>query len=232
MKKKKLLYIVCGSAIALVFVVLLSVSSAKHGDARTIAMVNGVAISETNDASAIIMKTLLDQFDKSENIVVTQQELEKQRALFEKLAKGTYDQRIAHLNKELENLVASGNGTVDVSNRVAKIRKEIAWLKPGFFVPADDMLKEDVLLWKRNRALYRRYGGNVYFSHVGGSFPADAYKAFFKEKETEQAFEIFDGKLRKDFWDELTSDAQQSELLLDDGKKAIETPPWEMTIEE
>ena len=229
---KKLLYIVCGSAIALVFAVLLSVSNAKHGDTRTVAMVNGVAISETNDASAIIMKTLLNQFDKSENIVVTQQELEKQRALFEKLAKGTYDQRIAHLNKELENLVASGNGTVDVSNRVAKIKKEIAWLKPSFFVPTDDMLKEDVLLWKRNRALYRRYGGNVYFSHAGGSFPADAYKAFFKEKETEQAFEIFDGKLRKDFWDELTSDAQQSELLLDDGKKAIETPPWEMTIAE
>ncbi len=228
MKKKRLLYIVCGSAIALVFVVLLSVSSAKHGDARTVAMVNGVAISETNDASAIIMKTLLDQFDKSENIVVMPQELEKQREFFEKLAKGTYDQRIAHLNKELENLV----GTVDVSNRVAKIKKEIAWLKPSFFVPTDDMLKEDVLLWKRNRALYRRYGGNVYFSHVGGSFPADAYKAFFKEKETEQAFEIFDGKLRKDFWDELTSDAQQSELLLDDGKKAIETPPWEMTIAE
>lgn len=178
------------------------------------------------------MKTLLNQFDKSENIVVTPQELEKQREFFEKLAKGTYDQRIAHLNKELENLVASGNGTVDVSNRVAKIKKEIAWLKPSFFVPADDMLKEDVLLWKRNRALYRRYGGNVYFSHAGGSFPADAYKAFFKEKETEQAFEIFDGKLRKDFWDELTSDAQQSELLLDDGKKAIETPPWEMTIAE
>jgi len=229
---KKRLYIVCGSAIALVFAVLLSVSNAKPEDTRTVAMVNGVAISETNDASAIIMKTLLDQFDKSENIVVTQQELEKQRALFEKLAKGTYDQRIAHLNKELENLVASGNGTVDVSNRVAKIKKEIAWLKPSFFVPADDMLKEDVLLWKRNRALYRRYGGNVYFSHAGGSFPADAYKAFFKEKETEQAFEIFDEKLRKDFWDELTSDAQQSELLLDDGKKAIETPPWEMTIEE
>jgi len=64
MKKKKLLYIVCGSAIALVFVILLSVSSAKPGDTRTVAMVNGVAISETNDASAIIMKTLLDQFDK------------------------------------------------------------------------------------------------------------------------------------------------------------------------
>ncbi len=228
MKKKKLLYIVCGSAIALVFVILLSVSSAKPGDTRTVAMVNGVAISETNDASAIIMKTLLDQFDKSENIVVMPQELEKQREFFEKLAKGTYDQRIAHLNKELENLV----GTVDVSNRVAKIKKEIAWLKPSFFVPADDMLKEDVLLWKRNRALYRRYGGNVYFSHAGGSFPADAYKAFFKEKETEQAFEIFDGKRRKDFWDELTSDAQQSEFLLDDGKKAIETPPREMTIAE
>lgn len=229
---KKLLYLVCGSAIVLVFVILLSVSSAKPRDVRTVAMVNGVAISETNDASAMIMKTLLDQFDKSENIVVMPQELEKQRALFEKLAKGTYDQRIAHLNKELENLVASDNGTVDVSNRVAKIKKEIAWLKPSFFVPADDMLKEDVLLWKRNRALYRRYGGNVYFSHAGGSFPADAYKAFFKEKETEQAFEIFDGELRKDFWDKLTNDAQQSELLLDDGKKAIETPPWEMTIEE
>ncbi|HPW74804.1 MAG TPA: hypothetical protein PLJ32_02395 [Kiritimatiellia bacterium] len=228
---KKLLYIVYVFVAVLTLTVALSMLNAKHEKMNTVATVGGAAISETNDALSIIVKTLLEQFDKDENIAVSSQEIEKQREFFVKLAKMIYDQRITYLNKELEMLNVSGDGTVDVSNKTEKIRKEMAWLEPSFFVPADDVLRTNVLLWKRNKALYKRYGGNVYFSHVG-PFPADAYKAFFKEKEAERAFEIFDEKLRSDFWGEQFNYTKQSDLLLDDGKKAIETPPWEATIDE
>jgi hypothetical protein len=195
-------------------------------------MVNGIAISGTNDASSIIVQTLLDQFDKDENIVATPQEIEKQREFHVRLTKWFYDRRMVRLKSELGELAASGGGTADISSRVDRVKEEIARLKPDWFVPTDDMLKANVLLWKRNKALYSHYGGNVYFSHVGGAFPADAYEAFFKEKEAERAFEIFDKKLRNHFWDGRTNYMQNSDLLLDDGKKIIETPPWETVIED
>lgn len=229
---KMLLSIACNFLVALAFAGMLTVLNARCGNTSTVAMVNGIAISGTNDASSIIVKTLLDQFDKDENIVVTPQEIEKQRGFYVRLAKRFYDQRIAYLNRELGELVASGGGTADISNRVNRIKEEIVRLKPDFFVPADDMLKADVLLWKRNNALYRRYGGNVHFSHVGGAFPADAYEAFFKRKEAERAFKIFNEELQNQFWDGRTNYTQKSDLLLDDGKKTIETPPWEKVIEE
>jgi hypothetical protein len=74
---KMLLYVACCFIGTLAFAAVLTVLNARRENTSTVAIVNGIAISGTNDASSIIVKTPLDQFDKNENIVATPQEIGK-----------------------------------------------------------------------------------------------------------------------------------------------------------
>ena len=60
-----------------------------------------------------------------------------------------------------------------------------------------------IVLWKIERELFNRYGGVVIVSKFRSPMPRDAYRRFLDEAERTGAFEIFDPKLRRAFFEQL-----------------------------
>ena len=93
----------------------------------------------------------------------------------------------------------------------------------GADADAREFARQMVLLWKVNRALYRRYGGVVIFQQLDPLEPIGAYRAFLKEMEQRRILEIYDAGLRAGVWDRFSTD-QPFEIppaMVD-----FETPWW------
>ena len=212
-------------AVCCFFVVVVLMNGCKKNEkTNVIAMVNGTAISDTNNLPFIILNNLLDQFSQEKKIMAAPQEIEKMREFLVTI-NGSL---ISHLNEELRLLISSGDDSVTNSNKIETLRERIKIVTHLWDDPSDELLKEKVFLWNLHKALYGLYGGDVYFSLLG-PIPVGAYTAFLQEKESEHAFTIFDETLRSYFWYYHTNYTAKTELLIDadDAKEAIETPPWE-----
>ncbi|MDB5768612.1 MAG: hypothetical protein JWQ61_3426 [Collimonas fungivorans] len=64
-----------------------------------------------------------------------------------------------------------------------------------------DMAKNFVLGWKVNKALYKKYGGDVIFQQANPLEPVGAERRFLEEQEKSGAFQILDAKERAKFFE-------------------------------
>jgi hypothetical protein len=95
----------------------------------------------------------------------------------------------------------------------------------GFEMP-EFFIKEQIVRWKTNKALYDKYGGRVRFQQMGPE-PLDAYKAFLKENEKNKSFIIHDEALKEAFWSYYNTQSSHHFYSDEVGKEIMSKPIWE-----
>lgn len=73
-----------------------------------------------------------------------------------------------------------------------------------------------VVGWKRDRALYERYGGIVIFQQGNPFEPVGAYRQFLEETEKAGVFEVFQADHRQTFWSYFVSSHRQFQIPAED----------------
>lgn len=174
--------------------------------APVVATVIGQEI-RTTDAEEIketIITRLFEQYANQHGIVAEESEID------------TWTKNLDNAMRKDKNLTATDTDSLTP--------EEAAELK----AMRRDMARSIITQWKINRELHREFGGRIIFQQFGPE-PLDAYRQFFKKKEIEGAFAIYDPALAAEFWRYFTDDSIHS--FYQSGSKAeaeaLSTPPWE-----
>ncbi len=199
-----------------------------------------ITIEDKNDFDGLIIKALLEQFEKENNLKPTAEELDtfimkqEERKQQQQLQ---YEKKRSRLLTELKVDTLSEQERKDKDSELqatesyltsARMNKE-KWKgqEEQIRIMTRELARQFVKIWKINKALYAKYGGRVIFQQVGAE-PIDAFRDFLKEQEKKGAFQIIDKTYEASFWRYYTNDAIHSFYKKAEGARFINTPWWMM----
>lgn len=209
---------------------------------KALAVVLGkkVAAADRDKLNGLIFSSLLERFEKENQIAPTDEDLDAFVIGSERMQKRLAIEREADRVKLIGELKSA---SLSEKDRKAKeehlknleiIRK--ANPEPTYQTPEAEereirgkrsMGRLFVRNWKINQALHTKYGGRVIFQQAGPE-PLDPYRKFLKEQEKAGAFKIFDEAAAKSFWNYFVNESMHVFVSDEEGRKMMNTPWWLM----
>ena len=199
-----------------------------------------IALAEKDEMDGIIFSALLEKFAAENDIAATPADIEAHIAAMEKFQTQHHQESIDARSAALAELAAKGlsdearqalEEKVKMYDLFLKTDKEMADYAAEHAEENrksdEDMARMVIQSWKVNQALYKRYGGRVIFQQ-GGPEPLDAYRAFLREQEQSNAFELVDKSVEPTFWNYYTNESMHTFYPDDDAVKSMTTPWWLM----
>jgi len=148
---------------------------------------------------SIILNPLLKQYEKENAFEVTEEEIE-----------------------QYLKFMGFGKGVESITVDVGPKGEEPVVPREHMKIGASYMIKG----WKRNRALFDKYGGKVLCEQMGCD-PIGAFRKFLEESEKIGAFEIYDSELRGKFWEYFIDVESKAYISEEEGKRLMATPFWQ-----
>jgi len=210
-------------------------------DPNSIAVVlgTGIARSEADDMTGIILGKLTDQFIEEHRLKASDAEVDAFLGAMKRFRAQDeidWEERRAEMLEELKSPSLDEHdrritqAQLETLESNMQTSRELEVQREG---PDSEKLEEferrfassTVTRWKMHRELYKKYGGRVIFQQFGNE-PVDAYRDFLREKEAEGAFEILDKKYEEEFWDYFVNDGSHMFISEEAGEEAMTTPWW------
>jgi len=160
-----------------------------------------VRTSDPGEMQEVVLTRLFDRYAEEQGIEVADAEID---AFVENMRRGM---RNAGLTEE-DDLTPEETAEVEHMRR--------------------DMARSMIRQWKRNRALYRQYGGRIIYQQLGPE-PLDAYRRYLQERQAAGDFTIHEKAFEEAFWRYFTDDTMHDFFPpgSEEEAQALATPPWE-----
>lgn len=160
-----------------------------------------VRTSDVGEMQEVVLTRLFDRYAEEQGITVTNAEID---AYVDRLRRGM----------RAEGLTAEDNLTPEEAAEVEQMRRNMA----------RSMIRQ----WKRNRALYRQYGGRIIYQQFGPE-PLDAYRHYLEVRQAAGDFTIHEKAFENVFWRYFTDDTMHNFFQpgSEEETQVFVTPPWE-----
>ncbi len=187
---------------------------------------------------SLIFGPLLEEYAKDQKIVSSDAEIEplirllsndeslKEQKVTEQQFLDQLKVRKEELDQILKDPALSPEKEGDSFEELIRLEKAISQME-------EETLEEElektasqiVKAWKANQALYEKYKGRVIFQQAGPE-PLDAYRQFLEEKQKAGAFQIYDEKLAKLFWEYFVNEDRHVFASPEEADRLMKSPWW------
>lgn len=172
---------------------------------------NSLPSSESHFVHKLIARALLFLFLAACTFCAIASEREVVAKIY---GRAIYRDELQGNDKNLESLLiaplferfAAENHIRATESEIEEFITATAGISPSATLPEQravmhDMAKNFVLGWKINKALYKKYGGDVIFQQANPLEPVGAERRFLEEQEKSGSFQILDAKERAKFFE-------------------------------